>query len=131
MEQKEKLKVLNDAYALCIERGRVKNRKEFADLLGVHRTTLSSAFNGDEKYLTDKLNELKLTQPHITDVRGRGLMIGIQLDMPYKEIRSRLVYEHNCFVGCSGTDTLRLLPPLCLTEAEADCFVEKLKTVLS
>ena len=55
MEQKEKLKVLNDAYALCIERGRVKNRKEFADLLGVHRTTLSSAFNGDEKYLTDKL----------------------------------------------------------------------------
>ena len=83
------------------------------------------------KYLTDKLNELKLTQPHITDVRGRGLMIGIQLDMPYKEIRSRLVYEHNCFVGCSGTDTLRLLPPLCLTEAEADCFVEKLKTVLA
>ena len=55
MEQKEKLKVLNDAYALCIERGREKNRKEFADLLGVHRTTLSSAFNGDEKYLTDKL----------------------------------------------------------------------------
>ncbi len=83
------------------------------------------------KYLMDKLNELKLTQPHITDVRGRGLMIGIQLDMPYKEIRSRLVYEHHCFVGCSGTDTLRLLPPLCLTEAEADCFVEKLKTVLS
>ena len=83
------------------------------------------------KYLMDKLNELELTQPHITDVRGRGLMIGIQLDMPYKEIRSRLVYEHHCFVGCSGTDTLRLLPPLCLTEAEADCFVEKLKTVLS
>lgn len=55
MEQKEKLSILNDAYAVSIERGRVKNRKEFADLIGVHRTTLSSAFNGDEKYLTDSL----------------------------------------------------------------------------
>ena len=82
-------------------------------------------------YLMQQLNELKQSEPHITDVRGRGLMIGIELDMPYKEIRSRLVYEQHCFVGCSGTNTLRLLPPLCLTEAEADHFVKKLKTVLS
>ena len=82
-------------------------------------------------YLMQQLNELKQLEPHITDVRGRGLMIGIELDMPYKEIRSRLVYEQHCFVGCSGTNTLRLLPPLCLTEAEADQFVKKLKTVLS
>jgi acetylornithine aminotransferase len=82
-------------------------------------------------YLMQQLNELKQSEPHITDVRGRGLMIGIELDMPYKEIRSRLVYEQHCFVGCSGTNTLRLLPPLCLTEAEADQFVKKLKTVLS
>ena len=82
-------------------------------------------------YLMQQLNELKQSEPHITDVRGRGLMIGIELDMPYKEIRSRLVYEQHCFVGCSGTNTLRLLPPLCLTEAEADQFVKKLKIVLS
>ena len=82
-------------------------------------------------YLMNKLNDLRPSQPHITDVRGRGLMIGIELDMPYKEVRSRLVYEQHCFVGCSGTNTLRLLPPLCLTEADADLFIEKLKTVLS
>ena len=82
-------------------------------------------------YLTDQLQQMQQRQNHITDVRGRGLMIGIELDMPYKEIRSRLVYEQHCFVGCSGTNTLRLLPPLCLTEAEADQFVKKLKTVLS
>ena len=82
-------------------------------------------------HLMEELRKLQATQPHIIDVRGRGLMIGIQLDMPYKEVRSRLVYEQHCFVGCSGTDTLRLLPPLCLTEAEADLFIEKLKTVLS
>ena len=82
-------------------------------------------------HIIEELKKLQATQPHIIDVRGRGLMIGIQLDMPYKEVRRRLVEEEHCFVGCSGTDTLRLLPPLCLTEAEADLFIEKLKTVLS
>jgi len=82
-------------------------------------------------FLIAKLRELQLTQPHITDVRGRGLMIGIELDIPHKEVRSRLVYEQHCFTGCSGTTTLRLLPPLCITESEAQEFVDKLKTVLS
>jgi acetylornithine aminotransferase len=82
-------------------------------------------------YLMEQLKALQAVQPHIIDVRGRGLMIGVQLDMPYKEVRQRLVYDHHCFVGCSGSDTLRLLPPLCLTKAEADQFIEKLKQVLS
>ena len=82
-------------------------------------------------YLMEQLRKLQSAQPHITDVRGRGLMIGIQLDMPYKDVRRRLVEEEHCFVGCSGTDTLRLLPPLCLTTAEADQLIEKLKNVLS
>ena len=82
-------------------------------------------------HIISELKKLQATQPHILDVRGRGLMIGIQLDTPYKEVRRRLVEEEHCFVGCSGTDTLRLLPPLCLTIDEADQFIEKLKTVLS
>ena len=82
-------------------------------------------------YLVEELKKLQATQPHITDVRGRGLMIGIELDIPYKEVRRRLVEEEHCFVGCSGTHTLRLLPPLCLTIGEADEFINKLKTVLS
>ena len=83
------------------------------------------------EYLMERLKALQATEPHITDVRGRGLMIGIELDMPYKDVCSRLVYEQHCFVGCSGTNTLRLLPPLCLTEADADQFIEKLKIALS
>ena len=82
-------------------------------------------------HIIGELKKLQTTQSHIIDVRGRGLMIGIQLDMPYKEVRRRLVEEQHCFVGCSGTDTLRLLPPLCLSIAEADQFIEKLKSVLS
>ena len=78
-------------------------------------------------YLIEKLKELQKTEPHIVDVRGRGLMIGIELDIPYKEIRTRLVKEQHCFTGCAGTNVLRLLPPLCLTKADADDFIERLK----
>ena len=67
---------------------------------------------------------------HITDVRGRGLMIGIDLDIPHKEVRLRLVHEEHCFTGCAGTNVLRLLPPLCLTIEEADQFIEKLTKAL-
>ena len=81
-------------------------------------------------YLLSKLNELKEENCHIVDVRGRGLMIGIELDIPYKEPRTRLVKEMHCFTGCSGTNVLRLLPPLCLSKVEADDFLERLKAVL-
>ena len=83
------------------------------------------------EYLMGRLREMQQKQPHITDVRGRGLMIGIELDIPQKEVRSRLVYEQHCFTGCSGATTLRLLPPLCATTADADLFIEKLNNALS
>ncbi|MBQ6192416.1 MAG: aminotransferase class III-fold pyridoxal phosphate-dependent enzyme [Bacteroidaceae bacterium] len=80
------------------------------------------------EYLMQSLRDAQL--PHVTEVRGRGLMIGIELDIPYKEPRQKLVKEQHCFTGCSGTNVLRLLPPLCLTKAEADSFVGKLRKVL-
>jgi acetylornithine aminotransferase len=71
-------------------------------------------------------------QPWITDLRGRGLMIGIELNVPYKEIRQRLLFDEHVFTGCAGTNVLRLLPPLCLSMAESDEFIEKFtKTILS
>lgn len=79
------------------------------------------------EYLMKKLNELKQTEQHILEVRGRGLMIGIELDMPHKALRSHLVHEEHCFTGCASTNILRLLPPLCLTKKDADDFIEKLK----
>lgn len=68
---------------------------------------------------------------HIVDVRGQGLMIGIELDIPYKEPRTRLIKEQHCFTGCSGTNVIRLLPPLCLSLEEAQQFIENFKQVLS
>lgn len=81
------------------------------------------------EHLMKRLKEANL--PHVADVRGRGLMIGIELDMPYKEVRSTLLFKEHCFTGCSGTNVIRLLPPLCLTIEQADQFVEKFTKVLN
>ena len=82
------------------------------------------------EYLIAQLKELQKTQPHIVDVRGRGLMIGIDLDIPHKDVRQPLIYHEHCFTGCAGQNILRLLPPLCLTKAEADDFIARLIRVL-
>lgn len=79
------------------------------------------------EYLMERLKELQQEQPHIVDVRGRGLMIGVELDIPYKEVRNRLLFQEHCFTGCSGTNVIRLLPPLSVSKELADAFVEKLK----
>lgn len=78
--------------------------------------------------LTEKMKAGEL--PHVVDVRGRGLMIGIELDIPYKEPRTRLIKEEHIFTGCSGTNVIRLLPPLCVTKEDADQFIESFVRVL-
>lgn len=80
-------------------------------------------------FLMEGIKALRL--PHVVDVRGRGLMIGVELDVPYKEIRNKLLFEEHCFTGCSGTNVLRLLPPLCLSEAEAADFLKRLERVVN
>lgn len=82
------------------------------------------------EYLSQKLRQMQLRTDHILEVRGRGLMIGVVLDIPHKEVRSRLIHEQHCFTGCAGTNILRILPPLCLIEAQVDDFITRLETVL-
>ena len=83
--------------------------------------------NAVGSYLIEQLKELQKTEKHIVDVRGRGLMIGIDLNIPHKDVRQPLIYQEHCFTGCAGTNILRLLPPLCLTKQDADDFIERLK----
>ena len=80
------------------------------------------------EYLIERIKELK--NEKIKDVRGRGLMIGIDLDCPHADVRKPLIYQEHCFTGCAGTNILRLLPPLCLTKEDADDFIERLKRCL-
>ena len=88
------------------------------------------------EYLIEEIKKLRSEElkvkgkSHITDVRGRGLMIGIDLDIPHKDVRQPLIYQEHCFTGCAGTNILRLLPPLCLTKQDADDFINRLKKTL-
>lgn len=95
------------------------------DIIEEEHLVENAARVGD--FLMEGIRSLHL--PHVVDVRGRGLMIGVELDVPYKEIRSKLLFDEHCFTGCSGTNVLRLLPPLCLTEAEAADFLTRLERV--
>lgn len=79
------------------------------------------------KYLIDELNKLKETNPHIVDVRGEGLMIGIEYDQPIKELRNALVHEKHMFTGAASTNILRLLPPLTLSMEEAKQAIDYLR----
>ncbi len=85
------------------------------------------------QYLLDSLrSEMQAGNlPHVVDVRGIGLMIGIELDIPYKEPRTRLIKEQYCFTGCASTNIIRLLPPLCLSMDEAADFISRFKKALA
>lgn len=77
-------------------------------------------------YLLTELKQL----PQIKEVRGLGLMIGLEFDAPIKELRHHLLFKDHIFTGVSGTNTVRLLPPLCLSKDEADVFLNALKHYL-
>ena len=71
-------------------------------------------------YLMRKLQGNKA----VKDLRGRGLMIGIELNPGFETLRDRLLFEKHIFTGGAGANVIRLLPPLCITEAQADIFLE-------
>lgn len=78
-------------------------------------------------FLLDELKKLKATNPHIVDVRGEGLMIGIEYDEPIKDFRNKLVHEKHMFTGAASTNILRLLPPLSLSMEEAKLALSYLR----
>jgi acetylornithine/N-succinyldiaminopimelate aminotransferase len=78
-------------------------------------------------YLLDKLASFK----QIKELRGQGLMIGIELETPVKDIRDRLLFEDHIFTGVAGTHTIRLLPSLALSITDADIFLNALKKYIS
>lgn len=78
-------------------------------------------------YLIDALREI----PEIKEVRGVGLMIGIEMPYPIKDLRTRLIKEEHVFTGVSGTNVIRLLPPLVLTMEQADDFLARFRRALA
>ncbi|MBP5764189.1 MAG: aminotransferase class III-fold pyridoxal phosphate-dependent enzyme [Bacteroidales bacterium] len=80
------------------------------------------------EYLMNGLKSMDI--PGLKELRGRGLMIGIEFEYPYKEVRNRLLYEQHVFTGAAGTNTLRILPPLCIGQKECDLFLERFQKSL-
>lgn len=71
------------------------------------------------------------TMKDVVEVRGRGLMLGVEMPYPVKEIRKKLLFEHGLFVGsAANAHTLRLLPPLNVTEDEVETCLQMIKDAL-
>ena len=78
------------------------------------------------EYLMTELKKI----PQIKEVRGLGLMIGLEFEQPVKDIRSKLLYEQKVFTGVTGANVIRLLPPLTLTIDDAKLFLERFSKCL-
>lgn len=70
-------------------------------------------------YLMEKLAKIGKN----IQIRGEGLMIGLEFPTPIQELRKKLLFEHKIFTGVSGQNMIRLLPPLSLKKEEADLFL--------
>lgn len=79
------------------------------------------------QYLIDRLKSL----PFVTDVRGRGLMIGMEVEGSAAELRRRLLFEQHVFTGGAGPSTVRLLPALTLTAEQADIFINRFSSLFN
>ena len=80
------------------------------------------------EYLISDLNKIQ----GVTEVRGKGLMIGVDLDRDAAPVRSELVSKYKIFTGSSaGKQTIRLLPPLNIGMNELSSFIESLKKILN
>lgn len=98
------------------------------DVMEEEKLVENAARVGD--HLMESLRRLAADHDEITEVRGRGLMVGVEFAGSVKELRQRLVFDEHVFTGAASTNILRLLPPLCLSLDEADDFLERLKRVL-
>ncbi len=80
------------------------------------------------EYLISELSKIQ----GIKEVRGKGLLIGVEFDYPVKEIRGKLLNEFKMFTGAaSNPNVLRLLPPMGITKEVADQFIDALKTIVN
>lgn len=94
------------------------------DVMREEQLVENAAKVGD--YLIDALKQI----PQLKEVRGRGLMIGMEIEGSAAELRKRLLFEHKIFTGGAGATTVRLLPALNVSREQADQFIAALKQLL-
>lgn len=92
----------------------------------IDREYLLNNAAGLGKYLIHELRKVE----GVKEVRGEGLMIGVETEFPQAEVRKKLTSEYHIMTGYSGTNTLRLLPPLIITRKEADEFLSAFRIIM-
>ena len=75
------------------------------------------------EYLQQELNKI----PAVKAIRGRGLMLGIELQPEYADVRNQLLFESHIFTGGAKNGVMRLLPPLSISKGDIDIFLSELK----
>ena len=107
------------------------NHLACAAVLAVLGIIDSEKLMGNAAAMEHYFRECAEALPCITGVKGRGLMLGLEFGFDVTALRDRLAYSGRVFTGsASQKNLLRLLPPLCVTQKDIDCFFERLATVL-
>jgi acetylornithine/N-succinyldiaminopimelate aminotransferase len=97
--------------------------KAVLDVIEDEKLVENSALVGE--YLIQQASELK----GLKEIRGVGLMIGLEFEFDISQLRKDLLFEHKVFTGYSGKNTLRLLPPLGITKKDVDVLIAALKAI--
>ncbi|AJR03269.1 aspartate aminotransferase family protein [Siansivirga zeaxanthinifaciens] len=92
----------------------------------------------EDEHLMDNANQMAdyfvsvaKTIPQIKNIKGRGLMLGLEFDFEVGDLRKKLIYEHHIFTGgASNKKLLRILPPLTIKKQHIDTFFDALKSSL-
>lgn len=96
------------------------------DVIAKEQLVSHAKFMGE--YIIQQVKNL----PHVKEIRGMGLMIGMELDRPCAPIRTQLLNEYKIFTGASSNpNTLRILPALNLSKSDADVFIQAITTLLN
>ncbi|BDS13918.1 aspartate aminotransferase family protein [Aureispira anguillae] len=82
--------------------------------------------NQQGAYLLEQLSSLE----GIKEIRGKGLMIGIEFEQSIVDLRQQLLFDYGIFTGISKKTILRLLPPLTISKNEIDLFLTQFKQAL-
>lgn len=96
-----------------------------ADVMAKENLVRNAAETGE--YLIAELKKI----PGLVEVRGKGLMIGVEIEGDASALRKQLLFDHHIFTGGAGAHTVRLLPALCITKEQADKFLKEFKSVIN
>lgn len=98
------------------------------DVINENNLVANAAKVGE--YLLQELTAIAADSDEIVEIRGRGLMIGIEIKGSAPEFRKRLLFDKHIFTGGAGEHTVRLLPPLSLQLDEAKRFIDAFKELI-